>query len=162
MEAGFNVGPPVHGGRFLRRTAASGQLERACKLYVKAENGAYVLVASHGWAPPGKVDEYVEKGDNLARVRALCDTADLVLEDGYANKFGEDPSKRWIVADREERAGVRNRILVCLAALDAAMGAGAKRIALFYDLPFTDGGDLDTKLRERHFEVLAEWWTTFD
>ncbi len=149
-SAGFSVGPAVHGGRFTRVTGPTGAPERAARVYHIAESGVAVILAPVDPADAGA------PGTLLPRVLDLCDTADLALHAADAPLEGARLSNRWVRADRDGGASAEARLAVAIAALDGALGAGAKSAALVY--PPALAASLDEKLRARGFELLAEWW----
>jgi hypothetical protein len=145
----FSVGPPVHDGRFARTTAKGFARERAAKVYYRVDDEAVVLLG--GAFGPG------ESRASEARIRALADTAEVILHSVDALAAGEaPPSSRWVRADREPGARAEARIGVLCAALDAALAAGARRAAVVFPEPLLEPAD--RRLRERGFELLAEWW----
>ena len=86
-------------------------------------------------------------------------TLDWIGKRAVVNHHRELPY-RLLHCDRDASAGEPNRLAVTLAALDAAVKAGAREVALFYPLGLAPR--IDERLRERKFELLAEWWLPFN
>jgi len=145
----FTIGLWAHDGRFTRTTGHALALERGARLFFRVEDEAYLLVGPTFLEGESRASE--------ARLRALADTADVVLASIEAYPEGKEaPSRRWVRADREAGAAGDARRGVLTAALQAALKAGAKRTAILF--PPDQLGAIDARVRELGFEALAEWW----